>query len=344
MSIKRIVIIGLGTMGKKHLDFARAHCPSASIKVLTKRQSNENEKKGNRYLKTISEVIDFKPQLIVIANPASLHIEIIIKIAKLDAFILVEKPLSINLANIENLFKAFTNSDLKLLIGYNLRFNPSLCYFREICKKEAIGKIFSVRAEVGQYLPNWRIGKDYKKTVSANKSLGGGVLLELSHELDYLIWIFGRPKWVVASMNKFSNLKVDTEDQAIMIIGHENIFNEKNFEISLNLDFFRHDTTRRCTLIGEKGSVRWDGILGVVERFDTSENRWVEEFCDHNSSNKSYYFEWCHFIDCAQGRDTPKIKVQDGMDVLSLIEAARLSNLKRKQILISYQDVEKFYE
>ena len=169
-------------------------------------------------------------------------------------------------------------------------------------------------------------------------------MLELSHELDYLIWIFGRPKWIIASTNKVSNLEVDTEDQAIMIIGHEDISNKNNFEISLNLDFFRQDTTRRCTLIGEKGSVRWDGILGVVERFDTIENCWVEEFSDHDSSNKSYYFEWCHFIDCAEGRDTSKITVKDGMDVLSLVEAARLSNLEGKQILISYQDMEKFYE
>ena len=65
MSIKRIVIIGLGSMGQKHLGFARAHCPSATIKILTKHPYNDNKKKTKQSLYTISEVIDFKPQLII---------------------------------------------------------------------------------------------------------------------------------------------------------------------------------------------------------------------------------------------------------------------------------------
>lgn len=340
MNINRIVIVGLGSMGKKHLNFARFHCPRAIIKVLTKYPFNDPERSANGYLQNISEAIAFKPQLIIIANPASLHLQTASKMAKLDAFMLIEKPLSNNLEHIENLIEIFKKFKTKLLIGYNLRFNPSLSYFREIYKKGVIGKIFSVRAEVGQYLPDWRNEIEYKKSVSANKSLGGGVLLELSHELDYLIWMFGRPLWVIASVSKSSDLEIDTEDQAMMIFEHEDMSSGKKFQTSLNLDFFRQDTTRRCTLIGEKGSLRWDGVLGVVEKFDNLGKQWIKEFSDHDSGNKSYYFEWRHFIDCAQGRDTSQITFQNGVDVLSLIEAVTLSNSKGKQILINYKDVD----
>jgi predicted dehydrogenase len=75
------------------------------------------------------------------------------------------------------------------MTGYNLRFSYSLKRFNELIKKKIVGKILSVRCEVGQYLPDWRPNKDFRKTVSANKRLGGGVLLELSHEIDYLRWI-----------------------------------------------------------------------------------------------------------------------------------------------------------
>ena len=344
MHIRRIVIVGLGSMGQKHLNFARNHCPEATIKVLTKYPNNDTIKKADGYFQTVNEIIDFKPQLIIIANPASLHLEVINRIFKVDAFILVEKPLSNNIENIEDFLKTYKNPSLKILVGYNLRFNPSLCYFRQMYKSGILGKIFSVRAEVGQYLPNWRDGIDYNKTVSANKSLGGGVLLELSHEIDYLIWMFGLPQWVTAFVSKVSNLDVDTEDEALMIIGYKNNDNKKNFKVNLNLDFFRHDTKRQCTLIGEKGSIRWDGILGIVERFDTSEKRWIREFCDHDSGNKSYFFEWQHFIDCAKGKDNSLITFQDGMNVLSLIDAARQSSSEKKRININYENVENYYE
>jgi predicted dehydrogenase len=100
------------------------------------------------------------------------------------------------------------------MVGYNLRFMKSLKKFREILKKNTIGKILSIRSEVGSYLPSWRPDSDYKKSVSAIKKLGGGVLLELSHDIDYLVWLFGNVKWVSSTIHRQSNLKIDTEDTA----------------------------------------------------------------------------------------------------------------------------------
>ena len=109
-----------------------------------------------------------------------------------------------------------------LMVGYNLRYMKSLIKFREILSKKKIGKILSVRSEVGSYLPSWRKDTDYKKSVSAKKKLGGGVLLELSHDIDYLFWLFGKVEWVSATIYKQSNLKIDTEDTAIITLGFLN--------------------------------------------------------------------------------------------------------------------------
>jgi len=339
VNIERIVIVGLGSIGQKHLIFARSHCPKASIKVLTKYPKNDPKRNADGYFKTIAEVIEFKPQLVVIANSASLHLKTANKIAKIGAHTLVEKPLSNHFEGVEQLVEAFKKSKSTLLVGYNLRFNPSLRYFKELYKKGIVGNLFSIRSEVGQYLPDWRNGIDYQKSVSAQKSLGGGVLLELSHELDYLIWMFGRPIWITAEIDKVSDLKIDTEDHAMLIMGYQQNDTGRKLSVNLNLDFIRHDITRRCTLIGDKGSLRWDGIAGVVERFDIEKNLWIEEFSDYQSGSKSYNFEWCHFIDCALGKDVPLITAQDGLDVLSIIAAARLSSSYGERVVINYHDI-----
>ena len=82
------------------------------------------------------------------------------------------------------------------MTAYNLRFLPSLQAYRERIQFGVIGKVLSVRCEIGQYLPSWRPGSDYRQAVSASRALGGGALLELSHEIDYLRWIFGEVAWV----------------------------------------------------------------------------------------------------------------------------------------------------
>ena len=81
-------------------------------------------------------------------------------------------------------------------VGYNLRYLPSLSRFRDLINEGLVGGPLSVRCEIGQYLPNWRPDTDYRTGVTARSDLGGGVLLELSHEIDYLRWIFGEVEWV----------------------------------------------------------------------------------------------------------------------------------------------------
>ena len=344
MNIDRIVIIGFGSIGKKHLGFAQSHCPNASIKVLTRYPQNNSEKNPDGYFTSFAEVVEFKPQLIVIANPASFHLNTLNNIAELDSYILIEKPLSDCLDGIEKLSKLFRKTKSRLLVGYNLRFNSSLIYFKELFNKGVLGKLHSVRSEVGQYLPSWRNEIEYQKSVSAQKSLGGGVLLELSHELDYLIWILGRPFSLTAEIDKVSDLDIDTEDHAILTMKYKDVFSQKKILVNLNLDFIRHDITRRCTLIGDQCSLRWDGIAGIVEKFEPKHGCWVEEFSDPQSKDKSYHYEWCHFIDCALGRNKPLVTAQDGVNVLSIIDAARLSSLMGKRVVINYHEIGKVNE
>jgi len=164
-------------------------------------------------------VISYRPNIAVIASPSPFHLEMCENFLNMDTHLLIEKPIADSTEGVCSLLTRFQQKELILMVGYNLRYSPSLDFFRNLIKGNAIGEIHSVRCEVGQYLPTWRPDTDYRQGVSARKELGGGVLLELSHEIDYLRWIFGEMEWVRASISKQSNLEIDVEDTAHMTIG-----------------------------------------------------------------------------------------------------------------------------
>ena len=222
-----------------------------------------------------------------------------------------------------------------LMVGYNLRFLKPLIRFRELLHSGAVGKIFSVRSETGQYLPSWRAGTDYRESVSARRSLGGGVLLELSHELDYLRLIFGEVDWVTAVLRRQSNLEIDVEDTAHLILGFARQNGEEQLIGNLSLDFLRHDTTRTCVAIGEKGSLRWDGVAGTVQQLDAGEIVWRTLFQHSHQRHDSYRSEWHQFLTCVENDEVPPISGTDGMKVLQLIETARQSSVMQPYQMVS---------
>ena len=179
-----------------------------------------------------------------------------------------------------------------------------------------IGKIYSIRCDVGQYLLNWRTNKNYSKLVSAKKHLGGGVLLELSHELDYIRWIFGEIEWVTAYVNKLSDLNIDVEDTAHITLGIKKIDNNDNKVVNLNMDFYRHDVTRTCLVIGKNGSLKWDFIKGIVQSFDKNNNKWVTLYKAKNEIDETYINQWKDFVNKINSKIYPLTSGKDGLKIL----------------------------
>ena len=149
------------------------------------------------------------------------------------------------------------------MVGYVLRFNKALLFFRNAIKNNTIGRIIRVSSECSSYLPDWRPGFNYKESVSAKSSLGGGVLLEVSHEIDYLRWIFGELTLLSSYTSKLSDLSIDTEDYAFLLMKKNNII------IELSINFFSKQFSRLCRAIGEKGSLEWNYVTNEVIFMET---------------------------------------------------------------------------
>ena len=169
--------------------------------------------------------------------------------------------------------------------------------------------------------------------MSARRFLGGGVLLELSHELDYLRWIFGEVNWVKAVLAKQSNLEIDVEDTAFLILGLVQQSSKKNLICSVDLDFIRHDTTRLCTAIGEMGSLRWNGLTGQIALYEAGGKDWRELFHIPHLRDDSYLAELSCFIDCVVNNKIPPISGKDGLEVMKIIDAAYKSGLTSGELV-----------
>jgi len=326
----RVVIVGHGSIGKRHLRIVRESLPSAEIMILRHQVASEIPEQANLVSSSITEVEDFAPQIAVIANPAPFHAKIAEILAKIGCHLLIEKPIATNLSEVKVLIECIRNKPgLICQVGYNLRFLQSLSDFRQLVYQGIVGRPMAARCEIGQYLPDWRPDSDYRLGVSARRDLGGGVLMELSHEIDYLQWLFGEVKWVSAWSGNVSDLEVDVEDSAHLTIAFKSTLENTEIIASLNMDFVRQDTTRSCTVVCSEGSLRWNGLTGSVEMFKRGEKNWTELFRKSHGCDDSYYAQFQHFLKCIDSGEQPLVDIKSGLAVLETVEAAKVSCRQR---------------
>jgi predicted dehydrogenase len=248
---------------------------------------------------------------------------------------LIEKPISNSIKDVTELIRVCEQKRLVLGVGYNLRFLESLVKLKELVDLGTIGKLLSIRVEAGENLARWRPSKDYRMTVSANKNLGGGPLLELSHEIDYIRWIFGEFKWVSSNLSKSSELEVDTEDCVHAFFEIENRLDKSKLIGTLNLDFFRTDKQRTCTVIGNRGTLYWNGVSGKITLVRESNLENIESYEYEQELFSTYEAEWEDFLSCVESGERPMVTGSDALQTLLVVDAIiKSSNLENRQNVV----------
>lgn len=330
MAELRLLVCSLGSIGRRHLKNLRMLEPQARIGVLRRPGATIELPAGCDYvLTTIEEVREFDPFAAIIAGPATVHDNVACDLAAMGVHLLIEKPLAHDLTSGRKIVAAAGRAGVTLMVGYNLRFAPTVLAARQMIEQGAIGRVLSVRAEVGQYLPTWRPLQDYRQTVSARPELGGGALLELSHEIDLMLWLFGRPNRVYAALGRYSDLEIAVEDLAEIVLEYE----DPAILVSIHLDFLQQPPARTAKFIGTDGTLVWDVIAERIES-STSEAKGHEvlRLSSAGDRNAMYLEELTHFLDCARSGTAPRIVGTDGLLVLEVLEAARRSAQGRRAV------------
>jgi predicted dehydrogenase len=218
----------------------------------------------------------------------------------------------------------------RVLIGYHFRFHPGLQRARALLQEGAIGRPLSVRAQWGEYLPGWHPWEDYRQGYSARADLGGGVVLTLSHPLDYLRWLFGEVKELWAFTAHSGQLELPVEDTAEIGLRFQS-----GALGSLHLDYLRRPPAHCWEAIGSDGALRWDNADGAVRLYRAETGEWQ---CFPTppgfERNELFLAEMRHFLQVARAQAEPLCSLEDGVQALKLALAVHASQQQGRQIQI----------
>jgi len=328
----KILVIGCGFIGTRHISILQhLGIDEVSICDVNEDKLNQIGEKFNisrRYI-DYQDALENKVDAVFICTPPSSHLSIAFDALKKGYHIFIEKPLSHNLEGVDDFVKDARKKKIKVMLGYMMRFHPGVLKMRELIDKGAIGKIYSVSIYGGQYLPDWHPQSDYKEEYSAQRKLGGGIILDGTHELDYAIWLFGEPQEVFCFYDKVSNLEIDTEDIFSMLIR-----TAKGITLEVHGDYLQRNYERRCQILGEKGTIIWDYNQRATKLYTAKKKEW-EVFPIEVNWDSVYEREIKHFLNCIEKDEQPLVNEEDGLSVLKLAIAAKKSGQEKRLIKFS---------
>jgi predicted dehydrogenase len=316
----RFLVVGCGSIGERHV---RNLISLGERDILVhdsdrKRMEEIRRKYGVDVRRELGPSLDEVDALLVCTPPVT-HVPLAKMALDAGLNVFVEKPLSHTMDGVDEIVKTAKRRGLVLAVGYNFRFHPGMRKVKEKLESGLIGRVMWGRAIVGQYLPDWRPWQDYRKSYTARRGMGGGIILDGSHELDYMRWLMGEVNSVLCFAGKLSSLEVNVEDSADILMRHEG-----GRVSNVHMDFIRRDYLRVCEIVGEEGTVRWSFPSGTVELYSARTKRWrmVYAGCD---PNEMYVREMRCFIRCIQGKKAPLVDGEEGRKTLKVALAAKKS-------------------
>lgn len=312
----KALIVGAGSIGKRH----EQNLKTLGVHDIIFLHHGIGKNQAPHFW-SLRQALKVKPDIAIIANPSSLHIPIALALARAGVHLLIEKPLSHNLNNIKKLMVEVKKHKLVAMVGYNFRFHPQVKKIKELLAIKAIGKISMARIVVGQYLPDWHPGEDYRKSYAGRKALGGGPLLTLSHEIDYANWWFGQPKKIWAQASKQSSLEIDTEDIDELLVEYQ-----EGALASIHLDYLARPPVRNTVIWGSEGIITWDYFTNEIKVYNISCQKWTTYHDTSFERNLMFQNEMKVFIAAAKNHQPATITLTDGLMALKVALAADRSN------------------
>jgi len=318
----KVLIVGLGSIGEKYRLAAKKYFNYKDIFIYSKHK----KKTDLRNLKKIDNL-----KYIILSNPSTERINFFKSFVKKEATYIFEKPMASNAFNEKDnheFFKLINKNKIKIKSGYCLRLNPAVKELKKIINNN-LKNILKININTNSFLPSWR-KKNYTKSVSAKKIYGGGVVNELSHEIDLILYLFGKPKSLYASYLNTKFLKINTEDVADIIFNMSNKLN-----LNLHLDFcspfgkreieviFRNKKKIVLDLIKNRlffSNLKKTSIKNFkIKKFFYMDAQIKEMLKISKSKNKTYWIS----------------ELKDAIYVLYIIKKIRESNLNKKLVYLN---------
>lgn len=319
---RRLLICGMGSIGRRHARVIHQTWPGIELSVVRSGQGPDYPELSlmSHQFSDLDAAIAWKPDAAVIASPAPFHQQQALALAKQGISLLIEKPVGTGSESQQVWDELLELSgSVPMLVGYVLRHDPCAAHIKKKIECRELGKVLEADFYCGSWLPEWRPNTDYRKSVSSQQSLGGGVLLELSHELDLAGWLLGEFELSFVLLQQSGLLDVDVEDQA-MLVGRS----DSCSLISIRLNFCTQPSRRRAIIRCERGEITWDLLSDAVNVLIG--DQLVQSFQSGLVGDDRYRLQAEHFMSCIAGDGRPCCSLSDGLQVLRIINQARIKS------------------
>ena len=327
----KFLIAGLGSIGRRHFRNLIALGETDIILLRTRKGTLPDDELAGYPIETdLQEVLKtHKPEAVIVANPTSVHLDVAIPAAEAGCHILLEKPVSHSLEGLDVLQQAAQKSGSKILVGFQFRYHPTLNKARELIQSNALGKVLAVHAHWGEYLPQWHPWEDYRQSYAARSELGGGVIVTLTHPLDYLRYLVGEIESLWSFNGHISPLEINVEDVAEIGLKFAN-----GAVGGVHVNYFQRPPVHRLEILATDGTLRWDNADGILYFYQSpasfgsySDNPpapLMESFSPPEGFERNQLFvaQTRHFIEVVRGESDPLCTLGDGVQALRLALAA----------------------
>ena len=299
-----ILIVGLGSIAKKHIQALNSLAIDFNLYAL-RSSKNASIEEGIINIFDLENIITF--DFAIISNPTHLHYQFIQELAQKNIPLFIEKPAIHSIENVDVLVDLINKKSLITYVACNLRFHPCLLFLKNKFKKKP-QIINEINIYCGSYLPDWRPGKNFREIYSANASMGGGVHLDLFHELDYAIWLFGSPIKSNSLIKSNSTLQIDATDYANYLLEYG------NFVVNIVLNYYRRKPKRQMEILFENQTITIDLIKNTI-----TDDEDVVLFEDKSFSVlNTYKLQLEYFIDCLNENKSTMNSFENSIQTLKI--------------------------
>ncbi len=312
----KFLVLGLGSIGRRHASILKefGHEVYGYNRGEARRKFAEAELDLPMYADLDQALESEAWDMVLVCTPNSLHVEHALAVVRRGLGLFIEKPLSHDMAGVNELVGMVREKNIFTHIGSNMRHHAGVMSVKEACDSGQLGRILSAQLWGGMYLPDWHPGEEYRNMYSARKDMGGGAVLDFIHELDLARWFFGDPEAVVAMTANTGWLGIDTEETVDAVLRYPS-----GVLVNVHLDYLHLPSQRGIRIMGEKGSACWDLAQEKVEFFDLETRRQQEIVYPENRAKPEMYVRQLGYvIDRLQAGEPSDCDLEAGVSALRL--------------------------
>jgi predicted dehydrogenase len=310
-----LAVFGLGSIGLRHARNAIAlgqtvtgYDPDPSRRALL-------VEAGGAEAESREEAIE-RSDAVIVASPNRMHREDISFAVSAGLHVFAEKPLAHAVGGMDELLANAKDKGLVVFVGQNMRFHPGIQKAHELLSESRLGDVLWARFAFASYLPDWRVGQDYRKGY-ANDPETGGILFDMVHEFDLAAHLIGPFKPIAAAARQSPAIELSADSNAAVVLKHE-----AGCLSTVTLDYATRPTFRQIEIAGTLGFLQLDLEARTLSLKNAeSEVQLEESFA--GSYGEDYVEEMKFFLASAAGKAQPRCDGEEALGILKQVLATR---------------------